>query len=61
MKLLVSLLILSLSLNLILCISVKRVGKTNIKLNAKKKKFPDGPTIKNFNVEGMEPSEIEEN
>jgi len=29
--------------------------------NNHKKYFPDGPTIPNFNVVGMEPSDIEQN
>lgn len=37
------------------------MGKTGLKIKNHKKYFPDGPTYANLNVEGMAPSEIEEN
>jgi hypothetical protein len=61
MKLLVSLLLIALSIQLISSSTVKRVGKTSYSVKNHKKYLPDGPTIANLNVEGMAPSEIEEN
>jgi hypothetical protein len=63
MKLLVTLLILSLSLTLIVSFKTKRVGKTNIKIKAgplRKSMIPLTDAVPNLHIPGAELSVLEE-